>query len=144
MAENDVEDRVFPNDWEGLEQFDEVMNGLPDMVQAEQFTPSQTALFTVIDTRLGERLERMRDGGMFGGKAKRNADNDTVSLALAEYVEISDSFYKTLAVDADAYAKWVQGRSIIDLFGMFSLLQRFYNERLGKSSASKKQSQTVE
>ena len=139
MAENDVEENVFPTDWDGLAGYDDVMAGLPEMVQAESFSPSQTALFAVVERRLNERLLVMRDGGVFGGKA-----DDAVAVAMAEYVEIADPFYKGLAVDADAYAEWTKGRGLFDLLNMFAALTRFYVERLGKSSASKKQSRTVE
>lgn len=144
MAENDVEENVFPTDWDGLSGYDDVMAGLPEMVQAESFSPSQTALFAVVERRLNERLLVMRDGGMFGGKAKKTVSDDAVAMAMAEYVEIADSFYKVLAVDADAYAEWTKGRGLFDLLNMFASLTRFYVERLGKSSASKKQSRTAE
>ena len=38
MAENDVEENVFPTDWDGLAGYDDVMAGLPEMVQAESFS----------------------------------------------------------------------------------------------------------
>lgn len=144
MAENDVEENVFPTDWDGLSGYDDVMAELPEMVQAESFSPSQTALFAVVERRLNERLLVMRDGGVFGGKAKKTVSDDAVAVAMAEYVEIADPFYKGLAVDADAYAEWTKGRSLFDLLNMFASLTRFYVERLGKSSASKKQSRTAE
>lgn len=144
MAENDVEENVFPTDWDGLSGYDDVMAGLPEMVQAESFSPSQTALFAVVERRLNERLLVMRDGGVFGGKAKKTVSDDAVAVAMAEYVEIADPFYKGLAVNADAYAEWTKGRGLFDLLNMFASLTRFYVERLGKSSASKKQSRTVE
>lgn len=144
MAENDVEENVFPTDWDGLAGYDDVMAGLPEMVQAESFSPSQTALFAVVERRLNERLLVMRDGGVFGGKAKKTMSDDAVAVAVAEYVEIADSFYKGLAVNADAYAEWTKGRGLFDLLNMFAALTRFYVERLGKSSASKKQSRTAE
>lgn len=144
MAENDVEENVFPTDWDGLSGYDDVMAGLPEMVQAESFSPSQTALFAVVERRLNERLLVMRDGGVFGGKAKKTVSDDAVAVAMAEYVEIADPFYKGLAVDVDAYAEWTKGRGLFDLLNMFASLTRFYVERLGKSSASKKQSRTVE
>ena len=86
----------------------------------------------------------MRDGGVFGGKAKKTVSDDAAAVAVAEYVEIADPFYKGLAVDADAYVEWTKGRSLFDLLNMFAALTRFYVERLGKSSASKKQSRTAE
>ncbi|MGE8660418.1 hypothetical protein [Bifidobacterium longum] len=144
MAENDVEENVFPTDWDGLSGYDDVMAGLPEMVQAESFSPSQTALFAVVERRLNERLLVMRDGGVFGGKAKKTVSDDAVAVAMAEYVEIADPFYKGLAVNADAYAEWTKGRGLFDLLNMFASLTRFYVERLGKSSASKKQSRTAE
>lgn len=144
MAENDVEENVFPTDWDGLSGYDDVMAGLPEMVQAESFSPSQTALFAVVERRLNERLLVMRDGGVFGGKAKKTMSDDAVAVAMAEYVEIADPFYKGLAVNADAYAEWTKGRGLFDLLNMFASLTRFYVERLGKSSASKKQSRTAE
>lgn len=144
MGENDVAEKVFPTDWDGLAGYDDVMAGLPEMVQAESFSPSQTALFAVVERRLNERLLVMRDGGVFGGKAKKTVSDDAAAVAVAEYVEIADSFYKGLAVDADAYAEWTKGRGLFDLLSMFASLTRFYVERLGKSSASKKQSRTVE
>lgn len=144
MAENDVEENVFPTDWDGLSGYDDVMAGLPEMVQAESFSPSQTALFAVVERRLNERLLVMRDGGVFGGKTKKTMSDDAVAVAMAEYVEIADPFYKGLAVNADAYAEWTKGRGLFDLLNMFASLTRFYVERLGKSSASKKQSRTAE
>ena len=48
MGENDVEENVFPTDWDGLAGYDDVMAGLPGMVQAESFSPSQTALFAAV------------------------------------------------------------------------------------------------
>lgn len=82
MAENDVEENVFPTDWDGLAGYDDVMAGLPEMVQAESFSPSQTALFAVVERRLNERLLVMRDGGVFGGKAKKTVSMMRLPLPL--------------------------------------------------------------
>lgn len=148
-AEANVEADVFPADWEGLEQYDPVMAGLPGMVQAEAFTPAQSAEYLVIDGMLTERLDAMREAGLFGGRMpSRKADAAKASRdavrAIAEYVSVADQFYAGLAVDKDAYRKWAEGRTVNDLFAMFTLLQRYYGERLGKSSASKRRSETVE
>jgi len=149
MADEESKNVEFPADWEGLRRFDPVMAGLPDMVQAEDFTPQQSAEYAVADGVLVERIQTMHDAGLFGGKMPtRKGDVEKAArktnVAVAEYVGIADQFYRGLAVDADAYAVWTKGRSVADLFGMFSLLHRFYGERLGKSSDSKKRAGTAE
>lgn len=138
---------VFPTEWDGLKEFDERLHGLPDMVQAEDFTPAQTALYAVTTGRLFARIAQLRDLGFFSdvdGKRKRKNADDDIILALAEYVEYADRWFESLAVDKDAYCEWVKGRELGDLFAMFATLVRFYSERLGKSNASKTRSVSAE
>ena len=138
---------VFPTEWDGLREFDERLHDLPDMVQAEDFTPTQTALYAVTTGRLFARIDQLRDLGFFGdvdGKRKRKNADDDIILALAEYVEYADRWFESLAVDKDAYREWVKGRELADLFAMFATLVRFYSERLGKSNASKTRSVSAE
>lgn len=142
-----VETVAFPTEWDGLKEFDERLHDLPDMVQAEDFTPAQTALYAVTDGRLMARIVQLRDLGFFGDvdvkRKRKNADDDII-LALAEYVEYADRWFESLAVDKDAYREWVKGRELGDLFAMFATLVRFYSERLGKSNASKTRSVSAE
>ncbi|WP_249932857.1 hypothetical protein [Bifidobacterium moukalabense] len=148
MAENDTVETVeFPTTWDGLKAFDERLYDMPDMVQAEDFTPAQTAMYTVTSGRLYERTNRLNELGWFDGgesrKKRRNAESEIV-LALAEYVEYADQWFESLAIDKDAYHEWVKGRVLIDLFAMYVTLDRFYTERLGKSNTSKMHSESAE
>lgn len=150
MAEHNdepVETVEVPTTWEELKAFDERLHDLPDMVQAEDFTPAQTAIYTVTSGRLYERTNRLNELGWFGGgesKKKRKNAEDEIVLALAEYVEYADQWFESLALDKDAYHEWAKGRVLIDLFAIYATLDRFYTERLGKSNTSKTRSKSAE
>lgn len=132
---------AFPETWDEL-RADPLYETLPDLVPANEFTPSQSALFAVTDARLTERLEKLSKTGVFDADESRREKADAVqaTLLLAEYVEYASGFYRELAKEKDAWDEWVKGRSVFDSYRVLLGLHRFYTDQLGKSSASKTRS----
>ena len=149
MVDENVEHVDFPQSWDDLKAYDDgLLADVPDMVQAEDFSPAQTAMFTVTSTRLDARLDALRKLGFFNGRRPKGKPddevNDGVAVQLAEFVGYADTWFESIAVDVDAYHAWVKGRDVVSLFVIFTTLERFYGEQLGKSSGSKKRSKTAE
>lgn len=133
--DNEPEESVgFPQTWDELKAVDGYAD-LPDMVQANEFTPSQSILFSVASGRVTARWQKLIDMGAFAGDGKY--DEEEAMMLMAEGVEYANSFFETIADDKKTYDEWVKGRTVGDLFGIFLVLVRFYGDQLGKSAASK-------
>lgn len=112
---------------EFVEQHDELA-GCPEFIPAYEFSVAQSCDFMVVDAVASESY------AVFGKKSSDDVDS---SLAVARMIAACDSFFEKIANDADAYHKWVTGRSPAALVRVFTLLHMFYSVALGKSEASR-------
>ena len=119
---------------EFVEQHEELA-GCPEFIPAYEFSVALTCDFMVVDAVASESY------AVFGKKSSNDVDS---SLAVARMIAACDSFFEKIAKDADAYHKWVTGRSPAALVQVFTLLHMFYSVALGKSEASRTPTENAE
>lgn len=119
---------------EFVEQHEELA-GCPEFISAYEFSVALTCDFMVVDAVASESF------AVFGKKSSNDVDS---SLAVARMIAACDSFFEKIAKDADAYHKWVTGRSPAALVQVFTLLHMFYSVALGKSEASRTPTENAE
>ncbi|OZG68279.1 hypothetical protein [Bifidobacterium eulemuris] len=134
---------TFPETWNELKG-NPLFEGVPDMVQAADFSPTVSARFAVMRAHVQERADLLDKMGALGGDHTDSYDATAEVIAVAETIEYANYFYESIAVSEEAYHTWVKGRTAVDMFYLMLLLTRFYERALGKSSASKVRFETAE
>lgn len=142
-VESENDDR-FPETWDELKQSDRLMNDLPDMIQAREFTPVQSVMFgTVVDV-VNESITVLTNDADGKKPRRRKGSLNDNATAVADVVVAADSFFRQIASDEAKYDRWSRGHSAMALFTMYMLLIRFYQRELGKSDISRENTSGVE
>ena len=142
MAENKNEARI-PETWDELKA-NPMFEDIPDMVEPQELTVSQSAVFSVTDTRIDQRRIKLVNLGVFDQTSDREYDPEEASILLAEIVEYADGYFRQLAKKPKEWDTWLKGRDLFTLFLIFLNLTVFYRQALGKSDASKTRSTRAE
>ncbi|WP_140489724.1 hypothetical protein [Bifidobacterium sp. UTBIF-68] len=134
-----------PQTWAELAR-QEWFTGIPQLVEPKDMTVAQSAAFEVTRQRVAERSTKLERIGFFKKPGERGDewDEGEATLLLAEIVEYSDLYFRTLAPSEDTWDEWVKGRTLFNLYVTFSQLLFFYADALGKSSDSKTPSASAE
>lgn len=138
----DTIDRTVPETWDELVGEYPALASMPRVKPAYEYSPTETALFTIMYQHVVDGLAELRKLGFFDGKV-RAKNNERVLVSMAEIVEYADRFYRSVAEDAEKYDAWMKGRELYDLFLMLVVIVQFHWRELGKSSRSKTASPTV-
>ncbi|NEG55470.1 hypothetical protein [Bifidobacterium platyrrhinorum] len=148
MAEtktNETEEQRLPETWAELKR-EPWFKDVPQLAKPSKLTVGQSAAFAVTQQRLVERDRKLRDMGMFKPADKREDtwDEAEATVLIAEIIEYSNVFYRSIAKKPDEWDTWTEGRDFMNLYAVFTQLTMFYTNALGKSSDSKTPSTSAE